>query len=258
MSEIIDRDMTRHGMLGAYGDSTAPFVFLDGIETAIGFPFEINSMRVLPGQLKHSTWLTVACLRLARRKRSIDGFSMVESLLAVSITTIAGAALLTSIGAAVRASSDATHRAVARGLAAQMMDEIAAVRFPPLVANGQTMLNGSTTRDQFADIDDYDGWSASPPVDRSGRPLGYEATDSSGTQIPRPAAMRPDERFLRQFTRKVVVERVVAGSVSGWQVTTGETGYRRVTVRVAFSNGSASSSVLSEVTRIFSYVPVAP
>jgi len=227
--------------------------------------------------MRYSTWLTAAAAgcarrteeaanrRHARRKLSTAGFSMVESLLAVSITTIAGAALLTSIGAAVHASSNATNRAVARGLAAQMMEEIAAVRFPAMAATqstGNGLLiaypGGQTTRDQFVDTDDYDGWSASPPVDRSGRPLGYEATDSSGTQISRPAAMRPDERFLRQFTREVTVERVVADSVSGWQVTTGDTGYRRVTVRVVFSNGSASRAVLSEITRIFSYVPTAP
>lgn len=186
---------------------------------------------------------------------------MVESLLAVSITTIAGAALMTSIGAAVQASSHAAHQAVARGLAAQMMDEIAAVAFPPLAVTLTTsisLLGDLTTRDQFADIDDYDGWSTSPPVDRSGRPLGYEATAVGGIPIARPANMRPDDRFLGQFRREVVVERVVADPVSGWQVTTRETGYRRVTVRVTFSNGSASPAVLSEITRIFSYVPSAP
>lgn len=186
---------------------------------------------------------------------------MVESLLAISITTIAGAALLTSIGAAVHASSNATDQMVARGLAAQLMDEIAAARFPAMTTTqtvGSVLPIGQTTRDQFTDIDDYDGWSASPPVDRSGRPLGYEATAIDGTQISRPAAMRPDERFLKQFTREVVVERVMADSVSGWQVTTTETGYRRVTVRVVFSNGSASPAVLSKMIRIFSYVPAAP
>jgi len=186
---------------------------------------------------------------------------MVESLLAISITTIAGAALMTSIGSAVQAASRATDQAVARGLAAQMMDEIAAARVPAPTgtqATGSTMPLGQTTRDQFVSIDDYDGWSASPPVDRHGQPLGYEATAVGGSPVPRPASLRPDDRFLKQFTREVVVEGVVPGPSSGWQATTSETGYRRVTVRVLFSNGSAPLAVLFENTRIFSYVPATP
>ncbi len=202
------------------------------------------------------------------------GFSMVEALVAVSVTTIAGAALLTSIGAAVRSSTDATHAAVARGLAEQLMDEIAASRFPdsttttlssaitrtPLSA---TYLWGSRmTREAFDDIDDYDGWTRRPPVDRQGHRIGTEGALIQGGRrkwhYPRLFHMRPDGRFLQSFTREVQVERIRPDTGSDWTVVSRATDYRRVTVRVKYTDAESHTTTLAEISRIFSYVPAAP
>ena len=78
------------------------------------------------------------------------GISMVEALVAV------------------RSSTDTAHLVVARGLAEQAMDKIAAVRFP----DGDIQQPSPTTRENFDDIDDYNGWSSSPVQSRNGRALG--------------------------------------------------------------------------------------
>jgi len=71
--------------------------------------------------------ITNRLLRCRIRRR---GFTMIESLMAVAITTIAGAALLASVGSAVQSTSETTRNLVAQGLAEQLLDEIAASRFP--------------------------------------------------------------------------------------------------------------------------------
>lgn len=181
------------------------------------------------------------------------GFSMVEALMAVTVTTIAGTALLTSIGAAVRTSTGAAHTAVARGLAEQMMDEIAARRFP----ESSNPPPAGKSRENFDDIDDYDGWSARPPQGRSGRVLGTEGGDDGSNSL-RPAEMQADLELLGRFTRRVEVERVQPDGGSGWNVVAGHTNFRRVTVRVEHTDAESKTATLAEISRIFAYVPVAP
>lgn len=190
-------------------------------------------------------------IRLSSSRRAV---SMVEALIAVTVTTIAGAALLTSIGGAVRASSDATNVAVARGLGDQLMGEISAARFP-LASN---TVPAEPARMGFDDIDDYDGWNSRPAVDREGRPLGTEGYDSAEGDLPRLYQMRPDAGFLNQFSREVFVERLLPDAGTGWTVVPQHTNHRRVIVRVKYIDANSNAATLAEVVRIFSYVPFAP
>ncbi len=190
--------------------------------------------------------------RVFRTRR--PGISMVEALVAVTVTTIAGAALLTSIGAAVRSSTDAAHLAVARGLAEQMMDKIAAVRFP----DDDIQQPSPTTRENFDDIDDYNGWSSSPVQDRNGRALGTEGDAAASGAEFRPTSLRPDTRFLNRLTRRVEVERIRPDPDSGWSIVSEHTNFRRVTVRVDDTNSQSNTKVLADISRVFSLVPVAP
>lgn len=181
------------------------------------------------------------------------GISLVEALVSITITTLAGAAVLTSLGAAVRSSSDAIRTTVAQGLAEQLMDEIAAVRFP----DGDSSLSTGSLRSEFEDIDEYNGWSSRPPVDRKGRTLGTEGS-VAGLDAPRPEALRPDPDFLNRFTREVEVQRVRPDGNNGWLVVTQHTDFRRVLVRVRYTDAQSNTVLLAELSRIFSYVPIAP
>lgn len=182
------------------------------------------------------------------------GFSMVEAVIAVSITTLAGGALLASLGGAVRSSTDAMQAGVARGLAEQLIDEIAGTRFP--AATNSTPSGAG--RSGFDDVDDFASWSASPPVDRQGSSLGADGLDDSGLPAARPTGLQPDLSFISRFTRAVVVERVEPDTGSGWNVVSQHTNFRRVTVGVTYTDAQSHTRTLAELTRIFSYVPVAP
>jgi type II secretory pathway pseudopilin PulG len=179
---------------------------------------------------------------------------MVESLVAVTVVTIAGAALLTSVGGAVRGADDAQHVAVARGLAEQLIDEIAAMRFR---ASGVTTPSDPTDRSAFDDIDDYDGYSEAPPCDRKGRPIGAEGYTVSNVYFDRPVHLQVDSDYMNRFTRSVQVERVEPSGTSDWSGATADTDFRRVTVTVEYTDFNDTRVEVARVTRIFTNVDTA-
>lgn len=192
------------------------------------------------------------------------GFSMVESLVAMSLVSIAGAALLTSLSAAVQAGTHAQRVAVARGLADQLMEEIAAVRFPTSSsAATATSASAARSREGFDDIDDYAGWRTPPdsgPTSKNGARLGDEGfgNEAGGLSVDAPnrwPELQADQEFLRRFSREVTVERIEPAVAGGWQVVPGPTDFRRVTVRVSWRDGTKNQIPLVEITRVFSYVP---
>jgi hypothetical protein len=173
-----------------------------------------------------------------------------ESLLAVAIVAIAGAALLSALASAVRSSREIALVTVARGLADQLLSEAAASPVP--VPGSTAPLKPSGPRSGFLCVDHYDGWSESPPQDRFGRQLGTEGTLNGGVSTPRAAALQADAALLANFARTVLVEKVTPGG-GGWVTTAGSTAFRRVTVRVTF-NDNGQPRPLAESSRIVSYV----
>jgi len=192
---------------------------------------------------------------LQRSRRT--GITLVESLVSVTITAIAGTALFSAIGASLGTSYSALNHNLGVGLAEQLLEEMAAVRFP-LDSDTRPGSNGS--RRMFDDLDDYDNWSSSPPENKVGYKLGSEPLTILGVyDIARPSLLIPDADFLNRITREVTVERIRTDNNSNWVVTTGESDYRRVTVTIKLAmNAGAPSQTISETTRIFSYVPLSP
>ena len=182
------------------------------------------------------------------------GITMVESLLAIAITSIAGSALLSAVFGAVASSSDATYRNIARGLARQLMEEVVAAPFP---ASPPTPKSGST-RSSFDDVDDYHGWRGSPPTAKDGTQIGNEGYTYLTYNIPRLTPMQPDARLMDNFARRVTVERITPSSSGGWQTTTSPSDYRRITVTVEFTNSRNHTQILARIARIYSHVPASP
>lgn len=184
------------------------------------------------------------------------GFSMAESLIALAITTVAGGAILASIGSALTTSATGASALLAQGLADQLLDEIAATRFPQTWHAG---LNTAASRIAFDDIDDFDGWTERPPTNRDGRELSQEGFVLFNFVIPRPVAMQPDTTLMSRLTREVRVERIQPDQQSNWTiVTNGESSFRKVTVRVKDTDARNNTTTLVESLRIFSYVPPSP
>ena len=99
------------------------------------------------------------------------GLSLIEVVASTLIVGVMAVAALNSLGAATRSSNSIGNRAVALGLADELMSEIlqAAYREPDGAA-GMGADTGETSGpcSVFDDVDDYQGWNKSPPQYRDG------------------------------------------------------------------------------------------
>ena len=184
-----------------------------------------------------------------------------ESLITVSLTTLAGGAVLTTIGSTVQISTDSTYTLIAQGLADQLMDEVSAAKFPHTVSgmgSGYSMPSTGQGRSGFDDLDDYNGWNVSPPQTRDGMPIGTERMMASSSSSARPSSFQPDPRFVSRFRQQVTVEKIAEASGGDWVITTSATSLRRVTVTISYTDAQNQTKVLAVQTRVFSDVAVAP
>lgn len=183
------------------------------------------------------------------------GLTLVESLIAVSLTTLAGSALLTTIGSTVQISTDSAYTVIAQGMADQLMDEIASVKFPRTSGGSGS---GGSGRSAFDDLDDYNGWNASPPQTRDGMALGTERMTFGSSTMQRPTNFQADPRFVSRFRQQVIVEKISEITGNTWVVVTSDTPLRRVTVTISYTDARNQTKVLAVQTRVFSDVAVAP
>lgn len=171
--------------------------------------------------------------------------------MAMAVAAISGTALLTSVGTAIQTSSEALNSSVAMGLAEQLMDEVSSTRFP---AAANTTLPAGSTRAAFDDMDDFSGYSHSPPLDRNGYVIGTEGPGSLPPSL-RAIWMQPDSSYLAGFSQQILVERLVPSGSNGWTVVSQHTNYRRVTVTINLTDGSAQTKTLAQVVRVFANAP---
>jgi type II secretory pathway pseudopilin PulG len=96
---------------------------------------------------------------------------LIEVVASTMIVGLMAVAALNSLGAATRSSNAIGNRAIALGLADELMSEIlqAAYREPSgAAAFGLEAAEPAGPRSAFDDLDDYHGWSQSPPQYRDG------------------------------------------------------------------------------------------
>jgi type II secretory pathway pseudopilin PulG len=137
---------------------------------------------------------------------------VVASTMIVGVMTVAA---LNSLGAATRSSESIGNRAVATGLAEELVSEIVqraysepsgSLSFGP--DSGET----AGPRSAFDDVDDYDGWNASPP------------------QYPDGTAM-PDRN---EWRHRVEVDYVLPGNPT--QIAGSDQGAKRIRVVIEYRN----------------------
>ncbi len=196
-------------------------------------------------------------LRARRRlPRPNRGISLVEALVATTITVMAGAAVLLAIGSALQTSNLALEQSIADGLAQSLIDEVAGTRYAGVGAGPRQWPLGPAAgegpdRDSLDDIDDFARYGAQPPVDRWGVTLG-QGNESGGRRHPE---FRAPETFFDHWRREIDIYYVDDNDLSQPLAAGVTSNHRAIEVRVLMVDPNGSTRELSRLRRVFSYVP---
>lgn len=100
------------------------------------------------------------------RKLKLSGLTLIEVVASTLIVGVMAVATLNALGAATKSANSIGNRAVALGLADELMAEIlqAAYSDPDTTPTfGPEGAESAGPRSAFDDVDDYNGWNKSPP-----------------------------------------------------------------------------------------------
>ena len=105
----------------------------------------------------------------ARRYDGARGFTLVEATMSVVIVSVVLVSALGTFGGIARARQVQVDRAAATLLAQRVTAEVLQCYYQePSGAGPLGPDAGESSRAAYDDVDDYDGWNASPPVLRDG------------------------------------------------------------------------------------------
>jgi hypothetical protein len=185
-----------------------------------------------------------------------SAFSLVEAIVALSITAMAGAVLLLGVESTLDTNTDSVHRTIADGMAQQLLDEICTKRF---VAAGSDPLStafgpsgtetAGTGRERYDDTDDFDGFIALPAEDRHGRPLGT-GDDAGGLRHPN---LRMPDGFFDRWRQRVEVY-FVDSSDHRVAITSGSSYFRAIEVFIERVEADGTVIPLASRKRVIAYV----
>lgn len=147
--------------------------------------------------------------------RAIPGFSLVEATFSIVIVGVMMVAALQAAAAARTHAQRGADRGRAVLLALNLMAEILQQQYEdPAAARGsfgrETGESAPGNRSLFDDVDDYDGWTESPPRDRLGSAIGDATNWQWSVTVWWVSPVAPDLKFLSDSRLKrieVVVSR---------------------------------------------------
>jgi type II secretory pathway pseudopilin PulG len=145
----------------------------------------------------------------------LRALTLIEVVASTMIVGLMAVASLNALAAATKSSNSIGNRAIAAGLADELMAEIMMQPYSdpdgsPVFGNESG--ESSTSRSAFDDVDDYDGWNSSPPKYRDGTTI-------------------PDRTDWRQ---RVVVTRVDPSNPT--QTTNTDQGAKQIHVTIEYQN----------------------
>ena len=192
----------------------------------------------------------------ARSRRA--GFSLVEAMVAVTVTAIAGSVLLLAIEASLRSTVDSAEQTTAQGIAKQIVDELLGLPYmdPDTSSPYQTSLTGSAWelagagRERMDDTDDYNNYSAKPVKSPMGVELGHD--DGQGG-LRHPNLQMPTDYFA-DWREEVEIYYVDADDPSVRLAAGRTSNYRAVEVRVYRDEPDGTSRLLAHIRRVYTYV----
>src|SRR3954465_3611720 len=110
--------------------------------------------------------------------RKSSGLTLIEVIASTIIVSMMAVAALNALAAATKSSNSIGNRAVAAGLADELMSEIMMQSYSDPDGSpvfGHESGESTSVRSAFDDVDDYDGWNASPPQYRAGTTIPERA-----------------------------------------------------------------------------------
>src|SRR6478609_4986919 len=190
------------------------------------------------------------------RLRGRLAFSLIEALIALSITSIAGAVLLLSVQSSLDTTIEAVDKTIADGVAQQTIDEILTKRFVGPAENPLTAVLGALSSELqslgtslFDDTDDYAGYIAQPLKGLSGETLGT-GDDSGGLRLQN---FRVRSDYFQNWRVRVDVYYVNADNHLVRSATA--TNFRMIDVNVELVRTNGSVLPLANRKRLIAYVP---
>jgi prepilin-type N-terminal cleavage/methylation domain-containing protein len=187
-----------------------------------------------------------------------NGFTLVEAMLALAITAIAGSALLLGLNSSVQLTEHNEKRVIAQGMARQLMDEILGARYLAIGASPhQYPLCPSSweaeldSRERYDDIDDFHDWESLPPEDGYGIPLGEN--DGKGGER-KSQFFAPGEMF-KTWRQEVRVTYADPNDLTQSLLGSSTSDYRAVQVKIVEIDPDRGPIELAKIRRIVAYVP---
>ena len=160
-------------------------------------------------------------VRIPKVPRRTPGFTLVEAVISIVLVGVLLVAAINTLGATAVSTRNIEHQALGYTLAADLMAEILSQAYEEPVDNvafGRESGESGGSRVDWDDVDDYDGWSATPPETKDEEPLdGYD-----------------------QWTRSIEVASVNPTSLND---RVGNTGVKRIIVTASFKGVPAAELV---------------
>lgn len=186
-------------------------------------------------------------------------FSLIEAMVALSITSMAGAVLLLATEGVLKTTNDSVAQTIAQGMALQLIDEVLGNRY---CAPGASPYDSNLTpsawekagqgRERYNDTDDFNKYKASPPVDPYGVELG-QGDDAGGNRHP---AMRSPGHDFATWRQRVEVYYVDQNNPTVRLPANQPTDYRAVEVTIERREPNGGVRPLAKIRRVFCYVPI--
>jgi type II secretory pathway pseudopilin PulG len=195
--------------------------------------------------------------RGVRVSANSDGFTLVEALVAMSITVMAASLILLATETSLRTSDDAVDKTIAAGMAQQLIDEIIGQRYRasgvtpyeyPLGPNSWE--SQGQGRERYDDTDDYHGFKTRGAKDIWNQPLG-EGDDAGGLRHPQ---FRVRAGYFDKWRQEVEVYYVSNNNPSVRLSAYQTSDFRAVEVTISREMPDGTLRPLAKLRRVYAYV----
>jgi type II secretory pathway pseudopilin PulG len=186
------------------------------------------------------------------------GFTLTEALVSITVTALAGSALMLGITSSIQTTEAGLQETIARGIAEQLMDEALGLRYAGQGETATSVTLGPTAwensgngRARFDDVDDFAGYRAQPPLSTWGAVLGT----GNGVGGQRHANFKMPDGYLNRWEEAVDVY-YVDNNDPTVRLPAGQTSnLRAVEVNIFVTDGAGRKRRVAGLRRVIANIP---